>query len=340
MKVGPESAGAHPGPVSYGLGGTRPTVTDCYLVTGLIDPARFLGGRLALDPALARRALADIAVQLGAGGPDAAEQAAWGALRVATAGMVTEMFKTMASRGLDPAHFALMPFGGAGPTHANMLADEAGIGTVVVPMGAATFCALGAAAADLRRDYARSLRRTLDPAGTALLAERLDAMEREARDWLAGEGGLARSAVFQRAADMRYAGQAYELRVALSGPLAPELLAEAFHLEHERRYGFRDPDAAIDIGTARLAIVGEVEPIPLPTLPAAREGAVPVAHRRVFLGEGWTEAAIYDRDTLRAGYSLPGPAIVEQTDTTTPVLRGWTATVDTCGNLHLTRATP
>ena len=340
MKVGPESAGAHPGPVSYGLGGTRPTVTDCYLVTGLIDPARFLGGCLALDPALARRALADIAVQLGAGGPDAAEQAAWGALRVATAGMVTEMFKTMASRGLDPAHFALMPFGGAGPTHANMLADEAGIGTVVVPMGAATFCALGAAAADLRRDYARSLRRTLNPAGTALLAERLDAMEREARDWLAGEGGLARSAVFQRAADMRYAGQAYELRVALSGPLAPELLAEAFHLEHERRYGFRDPDAAIDIGTARLAIVGEVEPIPLPTLPAAREGAVPVAHRRVFLGEGWTEAAIYDRDTLRAGHSLPGPAIVEQTDTTTPVLRGWTATVDTCGNLHLTRATP
>jgi N-methylhydantoinase A len=341
LKVGPESAGANPGPVAYGLGGTRPTVTDCYLVTGLIDPARFLGGRLSLDREAARRALVQVAGPLGFEGPDAAEHAAWGALRVATAGMVTEMFKTLASRGLDPADFALVPFGGAGPTHASLLAAEAGIGKVVVPVGAATFCAFGAAAADLRRDFARSLRRRLDAGGAALLAERLNAMEAEARDWLAGEGALARAVTFQRAADMRYAGQAYELRVQLPEAAMPaEALAEAFHQVHEQLYGFRDTAAAIDVGTARLAILGEVEPILLPPLAAGGGQPEPQAHRLVFLGEGWMEAAIYDRDSLRAGQRLTGPAIVEQSDTTTPLLPGWAATVDAQGNLHLARVTP
>ncbi|WP_207446223.1 hydantoinase/oxoprolinase family protein [Roseomonas marmotae] len=341
LKVGPESAGATPGPVAYGLGGTRPTVTDCYLVTGLIDPARFLGGRLKLDRDAARRALAEVAAQLGIEGPEAAERAAWGALRVATSGMVTEMFKTMASRGLDPASFALMPFGGAGPTHASLLAEDAGIGQVVVPVGAATFCAFGAASADLRRDYARSLRRRLDAAGAALLAQRLQALEEEARGWLAGEGGLARAVTFQRAADMRYAGQAYELRVELPrAEMAPDALAEAFHQVHERLYGFRDTTAAIDIGTARLAILGEVEPILLPPLPASEASPEPYARRPVFLGEVWVEAAIHDRSMLRAGQWMTGPAIIEQSDTTTPLLPGWAASVDPQGNLHLTRVTP
>ncbi len=338
LKVGPESAGADPGPVAYGRGGTRPTVTDCYLVTGLIDPTRFLGGALKLDAAASRAALAGIATRIGLTGEDAPERAAWGALRIATAGMVTEMFKIMASRGLDPANFVLLPFGGAGPTHANLLAAEAGIGEILVPMGAATFCAFGAASADLRRDFARSLRRRLDSAGTTLLAERLKGMETEARAWLAGEGALAQGVALQQAADMRYAGQAYELRVPLDGvALEPAALAEAFHEVHEQLYGFRDTEAAIDIGTARLAIVGQVAPIPLPHVAEGGAAAQPTGHRRAFMGESWVEAAVYDRTLLHAGDVLQGPAIVEQADTTTPLLPGWRARVDTLGNLRLTK---
>jgi N-methylhydantoinase A len=338
LKVGPESAGADPGPVAYGRGGVRPALTDCYLVTGLIDPIRFLGGRLALDKAAARAALAEIAGRLALSGASAPERAAWGALRVATSGMVNEMFKIMAARGLDPAAYALLPFGGAGPVHANLLAAEAGIGEMLVPMGAATFCAFGAASADLRRDYAHSIRRPLDAEGAALLAGRLAGLEEEARAWLSGESGLARSVALSLAADMRYAGQAYELRIKLDDvPLEPEVLAEAFHREHERLYGFRDAAAAISIGTARLAIIGGVDPVPLPQLARSDSPAQPIGRRPVFLGEGWVEASVFERARLGAGEVIAGPAIIEQSDTATLVLRGWQARVDEWGNLRLAR---
>jgi N-methylhydantoinase A len=336
LKVGPESAGADPGPVAYGRGGTRPTVTDCYLVTGLIDPDRFLGGRLRLDRAAAEAALAAIAARLGMTGPDAAAVAAWGALRVATSGMVTELFKTMASRGYDPSEFALLPFGGAGPTHANLLAEEAEIPRILVPGAAATFCALGAASADLRRDFVRSLRRRLDPASAAELSTLFAALNDDARTWLSGEGDLARSVDFQHAVDMRYAGQAYELRVPLShGSSERTLLAEAFHAAHERLYGFREEEAPIELSTARLAIIGRVAPVPLPRVAPRAEPPAPRIRRPVFLGDGWVEAAVYDRAALGAGQCITGPAIIEQEDTTTPVLPGWRARVDDYGNLDL-----
>jgi N-methylhydantoinase A len=336
LKVGPQSAGADPGPVAYGRGGTRATVTDCYLVTGLIDPDRFLGGRLRLDHVAAERALAEIAAQLGLTGPDAAAQAAWGALRVATSGMVTELFKTMASRGLNPAEFALLPFGGAGPTHANLLAEEAEILRILVPGPAATFCALGAVAADLRRDFVRSLRRRLNPSSAAELAALFSSLNDEARLWLAGEGDLARSVEFQYAVDMRYSGQAYELRVGLPhGAAGPADIAEAFHAAHERLYGFRDLQAPVELSTARLAIIGRVAPVALPRLARAIGSPVPGGRRRVFLGDGWIDAAVFDRAGLGAGHRIMGPAIIEQDDTTTPVLPGWAAHVDDHGNLDL-----
>ena len=338
LKVGPRSAGADPGPVSYGRGGTQPTVTDAYLTTGLVDPGRFLGGRMTLDRAAAEQALATIASRIGF---DAAVSAAAGALNVATAGMATELIKTLARRGLDPADFALMPFGGAGPTHANLLAEETGIGRVVIPASAGTFCALGAVTADLRRDFVRSLRTELDAAGARRLGETLRRLVDEGQVWLAAERDLAGAVAFSRAVDMRYAGQAYELHVSLdelSDAPSSEAVADAFHREHERVYGFRDTSAPVQLTTARLAVIGRTPPVRIPKLPAG--GGSPTARNRrpVFLGGSWQEASVFDRHALGAGHRLFGPAIVEQEDTTIVVLRGWTARLDDSGNIHLTRS--
>ncbi|MBT2228211.1 hydantoinase/oxoprolinase family protein [Nonomuraea sp. NEAU-A123] len=370
LKVGPESAGAEPGPVAYGRGGDRPAVTDCYLVTGMIDPATFLGGRMRLDADAAAKSLTDIATRLsghvdtrlGAGaGPGAglsaedgaagaAHRAAAGALRVATAGMATELQKIMAQRGLDPRRFTLVPFGGAGPTHAAMLAEEVGITHIVVPPTAATFCALGAAGADLRRDFARSLRRRLDPASAARLSGVLAELSDQAQAWLteqsaAGAGftavrsGRGFGARLSHSADMRYAGQAYELRVALDpARLDVEAISEAFHAEHERLYGFRDQHAPIELGTARLGVVGPVAELPSATVPPGTGTPAPHGRRQVLLAGAWHAADVHLRSALGVGDAFDGPAIVEQDDTTVVVPPGWSGNVDGTGNLHLRRS--
>ncbi|MDN3353607.1 hydantoinase/oxoprolinase family protein [Actinomadura sp. DC4] len=336
LKVGPDSAGADPGPVAYGRGGTRPTVTDCYLLTGIIDPAVFLGGRMGLDADASAKALAGVAARLGWG--DDGEAAAVAALRVATAAMATELRKTLAQRGLEPARFTLVPYGGAGPTHAAILAEEVGIGHVVVPPTAATFCALGAAGADLRRDFARSIRRRLDEDGAARLREILADLAGRAHRWLADQGAATGTPELLFSADLRYAGQAYELRVPLDGA-APEAadVAEALHAGHERLYGFRDTDAAIELGTARLAIVAATGEIPPSAVPRGEGTPGPSSRRSVLLAGGRVDAEVYDRAGLRAADRLSGPAIVEQDDTTVLIPPGWSADVDPAGNLHLRR---
>ncbi|MDX3927820.1 MAG: hydantoinase/oxoprolinase family protein [Shinella sp.] len=338
LKVGPRSAGAMPGPVSYGRGGTEPAVSDCYLTLGYIHPAGFLGGRMRLDLDAAKNALAEIGARIGFSGEDGAARAAEGALAVTTAGMATELYKTLASRGLDPADFALVPFGGAGPTHANLLAEEVGIGRVVIPPAAGTFCALGAAAADLRRDFVRSLRQPLNEGSAALLQEVFLALADEGMAWLDREGDAAGARRFERAADMRYAGQAYELRVALDESAADAaLVAEAFHREHERIYGFRDTETEVELGTARLAVIGVTPKIAQPEISAGIGKPEPKGERALFRKGEWITAAVYVREALGAGDAIRGPAIVEQDDTTTVLLPGWSARADAVGNLHLER---
>ncbi|WEX08904.1 hydantoinase/oxoprolinase family protein [Chelativorans sp. AA-79] len=340
LKVGPQSAGARPGPVSYRQGGTESTVTDCYLTLGYIDPDGFLGGRMKLDGTAARDALAAVGAKIGIEG-DAADRAARtaeGALSVTTAGMASALHKTLAERGLDPRGFALVPFGGAGPTHANLLAEEVGILHVVVPPAAGTFCALGAAGADFRRDFVRSLRRPL-VGNAGLLFETFDALSRDGRAWLEAEGGVQLETRFERSLDMRYAGQAYELRVRLEPGIDDAgAVAEAFHREHERIYGFRDPDAVIELGTVRLAAVGVTPDLPTPRLAGGASVSPPKGKRLLFHRGGWVEASIYARSALAPGQSLEGPAIVEQEDTTVIVLPRWNAHVDEVGNLHLESA--
>jgi N-methylhydantoinase A len=338
LKVGPRSAGAMPGPVSYGRGGTEAAVTDCYLTLGYIDPAGFLGGRMRLDIDAARQTLAEVGTRIGLGGVDRAALAAEGALAVTTAGMATELYKTLASRGLDPASFALVPFGGAGPTHANLLAEEAGIGRIVIPPAAGTFCALGAAAADLRRDFVRSLRRPLNEESATLLFDVLDELSRDGGLWLDREGEASQARRFERAADMRYAGQAYELRVALDeNARDPASIAEAFHIEHERIYGFRDTDTDVELGTVRLAVVGVTTKIAQPEIARGTGAPSRKGERQIFRKGKWLMAGVYDREALGAGDRIEGPAIIEQDDTTTVLLPDWSARADTVGNLHLER---
>lgn len=338
LKVGPQSAGAMPGPVSYGRGGKEPAVTDCYLALGYIDPAGFLGGRMKLDVDAARKALAEVGARIGLTGDDGAALAAEGALAVTTAGMATELYKTLASRGLDPAAFALVPFGGAGPTHANLLAAEAGIGRVVIPPAAGTFCALGAAAADLRRDFVRSIRRSVDDKTAALMLDVMKELEDEGSAWLDREGETSQTRRFERGADMRYAGQAYELRVKLDENCRDAAsIAEAFHLEHERIYGFRDTDTDVELGTVRLAVVGVTENISQPEIAAGSGKPTCKGERPIFRFGKWVSAGVYDRSALGAGDQIAGPAIIEQDDTTTVLLPGWSARADALGNLHLER---
>lgn len=340
LKVGPQSAGAAPGPVCYGRGGTQPAVTDCYLTLGYIDPAGFLGGRMQLDGAAAGAALADVGQRLGYTGAarDIAARTAEGALAVTTAGMASALYKTLAERGLDPRGFALMPFGGAGPTHASRLAEETGIAHVIVPPAAGTFCAQGAAGADLRRDFVRSFRLDLTAEVAAPLQAAFAALQAEAAAWLDAEDGPGRPRRYELAADMRYHGQAYELRVALGADLSPEAARAAFQAEHARIYGFADESARIAIGTIRLAAIGPADPLRAPA-PATSGSPAPKGQRDLWLRDAWVRADIWTRATIPAGLRLTGPAVIEQDDTTTILLPGWTARVDEAGNLHLERLT-
>ena len=338
LKVGPESAGADPGPACYARGGTRPTVTDCYLLVGFIHPGHFLGGRMHLDRDAAAQAMDAIAARLGYEGEDRAVRAAEAALRVTTAMMSTELSKGLARRGVEPGELALMAFGGAGPTHANLFAEEAGLETVLVPPGPATFCALGAILADVKRDYVRS--RRLRFADGAAAASELAAMFRELEDhassWIRNEGEILGEVAFEAALDMRYSGQAFDLQVPIPDELraVPDLgaITELFHREHERIYSFRDPESGVEVSTERLRVTGRIPPVGFPTMPE-RGPAEATATRRVFVDGRYREVPVYARRSLGRGAALCGPAIIEQEDCTVWMLPGWDASVDRIGNI-------
>ncbi len=346
LKVGPLSAGADPGPACYGRGGTEATLTDCYVAMGIIDPATFLGGRMVLNTGAAVAALEGVAERLGFTGPDRAIAAAEAALRVASAKMATEITKLLATAGVDPREFALVAYGGAGPTHANLLAEEAQLTAVMVPTAPGTFCALGAILADVRRDYVRTARHFIGavPAaenGWDAIRTALAGLEAEARGWIATEGALIGESDVIVSFNMRYAAQAYELEIIVPPSLRPaldgEILAELFHAEHERLYGFREASAPIQTATVRLGVIGRVPPVALPEAaptPPAKHG-----ERLVWHGGRQVTAAVYARADLGRGSVMAGPAIVEQLDTTTFILPGWTARADQLGTLHLTRET-
>ncbi|HTI54111.1 MAG TPA: hydantoinase/oxoprolinase family protein, partial [Verrucomicrobiae bacterium] len=340
LRVGPRSAGARPGPACYGLGGTTPTITDANLALGRLDPAFFLGGEMALDAGAARRAVASqVAAPLGLDPLAAAS----GIVEIANAHMIGAMRLVSVQRGYDPRDFVLVAFGGAGPLHANALAHELGIPTVLVPPSPGIASALGMLATDIRHEFVATRRLRLD--GLAPVA--LDALF---ADFVAeGEARLDRDGVppaerrVLRSADLRYHGQSFELPVTVPpGPLsAADLLRlrDEFHAMHERAYGYAAPEDPVELVNVRLAAIGVT---PKPRRAPLAEGGASAApalkgHRDVWFAEaaGFRSTRVLDRGKLLRGNVIDGPAIIEEPDASTLVHPGWTATVDEHGNLAL-----
>ncbi len=348
LRVGPESAGAEPGPVCYARGGDLPTVTDANLVLGRLDAAQFLGGSgaMQLDVAAAESALAGLGAALGG---LSVHEAALGVIRVANARMERALRRVSVERGYDPRTFTLVPFGGAGPLHACDLADALGIPRILLPPSPGVLSALGLLIADVVHESSQALlietgSLAQDPAP---LQELSTTLEERVRSVLAAEGVDA--PVLEASMDLRYRGQSYELSVPLDLPApnaaqasqAVQRSIEAFHTAHEARYGYAMHTETVESVAVRLRGSGSGAELDLPREPLGTSDpeSAQVASKPVWFGpEGAAETPCYDRLRLRPGHRLQGPAIVFQFDTTTVLPPGWSASVDKSHNLLLARA--
>ncbi len=336
LRVGPQSAGAIPGPACYRRGGTEPTVTDAHLFLGHLPRERPLGGLPSLSLELAAEAVGKLARALGL----SPEEAAWGILEVAEATMERAIRVISVERGHDPRDFTLVAFGGAGPLHGASLARKLGIPRVLVPTCAGVLSALGLISADLRHTFVRSLVAPLEEVPPDRINEVLAEFRREAERILAAEGVPEGARRYRPAADLRYRGQAYELTLPLPDrPLAGEdlrELADRFHREHESLYGYAVPGEPVELVNLRLLAVGETEAPELPVVSASGSLKEALIERRcVYFGDDWVEAPIYAREGLPAGAEFPSPAVVEGNESTCLVPPGSRAHVDTYGNLIL-----
>ncbi|GMA60954.1 hydantoinase/oxoprolinase family protein [Alicyclobacillus fastidiosus] len=334
LKVGPKSAGALPGPVAYGRGGTEPTTTDANLVTGRLSPKNF---SMSVQLDSVRSSIEDkIAQKFGV----SVEEAALGIIRIANSNMLNALKLISVRRGYDPRDFAMVAFGGGGAMHAAFLAKELGVTKVVVPVGASVFSAWGMLMTDLRHDYLQTFIRRTSDLDLSELNGAWKVLEQQAIEQYQAEDIAQGQIVFNRYADMRYLGQEHTVKVPIpSGVLTDELLAKAnaaFHAIHEQNYTFKLENNPTEIVNLHLVAFGKV------TQPEIAE-LEPVTHtvdqavletRPVYFEEdGWLDTTVFDRERLGAGFSIEGPAIVEEPSTSTLVYPGQKLTVDKYGNL-------
>lgn len=339
LRVGPESAGADPGPACYGKG-TRPTVTDANCVLGRFAGGGLLNGAMPLHETRAATALDELAAQMAAasGKRVTRTQAALGVIRVANANMEQALRLVSIERGHDPRRFSLVSFGGAGGLHAAALAAALQIPRVLVPAFPGAFSALGVLLAEVVKDYARTLMLTVEPQAPLPrpVAAAFKEMESQALRDLRAEGFSKPQSQLQRLLALRYRGQSFELELAAQ----PDWLA-AFHQAHRARYGHADPQRAVEIVSVRLRAVGVTEK---PTLPAAarlrRHAAQPLRTALVHLTGKPLSVPVYEREKLRPGAQLAAPAIVIEYGSTTLIPAGWQAHVDAQQNLLLQRTEP
>ena len=334
LQVGPRSAGAVPGPVCYGRGGTEPTVTDVNLILGRLDAATFLGGRFALDLDGARAALRDkIEVPLGLT-PD---HAAAGILAVVNAKLAASIKFSLFAKGLDPRDFALMSFGGAGGLHAIEVAEELGITRVIFPRDPSTFSANGILHSDIQHDLSRTEILPLSPESLPSLTAMAQDLLMRGRALLDQDKIAQDKRILSLTADLRYRGQAFELMTAVPEGAVTEatltLLRERFEDQHRQRFSFDDPKETVELVTLRLTatgVLGEPEP---PVIPYAPSETAPVSQRPVHVDGAWVQTPVHRQLSLATGETVAGPAIIEQEYTTLLIPARWSLTMMQSGDM-------
>lgn len=335
LHVGPESAGADPGPACYlNLPGQTdkvllPTVTDANLVLGRLDADHFLGGSLRLETQRAYAVLAKLAQEMGV---DSAETAAWDVIRVANATMERAIRKISVERGYDPRLFTLVPFGGAGPLHACDLADSLQIPRVLIPPTPGVLSALGMLVAAPTKTYSQTVMLPLDARAGTTLKACFDELSAQAYRDMAVDGYDSAELQLTAAIDMRYAGQSHELTIAIDDDDEPAAL---FHAAHDQRYGYHQPDAAIELVTVRLTATAPVKPPQLPRLQVGDTGVneVIIGRKPIIFERRPHQTPLYERGRFQPRHHFAGPALIFQYDTTIVIPPGWHVTVDPFGNL-------
>jgi N-methylhydantoinase A len=323
LQVGPRSAGADPGPICYGKGGTETTTTDANLVLGRLNPAYFLGGQIVLDAEAPRSALRDIGEALGAAPDEAVEVAAHAIVETANENMANQIKLISVDRGLDPREFVLIPFGGAGPVHASACARLLGIARILIPPHPGLSSAFGALAANWRVDRVLTIFGRSTHLNVAAIAERLDALTDSAVRELR-EDGFSGEPLLLRSIDMRYAGQNYEREISLPpSPFTAEAAEEMigrFSRAHDEFYGFSLEGEPVEFVNLRVSAIGISDLGDVMESPATGDAALLVSCRPVsFRGHGYIDTPVYRRQLLPAGFTLDGPAIIEEPDSTTVV---------------------
>ncbi|MFB0875832.1 MULTISPECIES: hydantoinase/oxoprolinase family protein [unclassified Sphingobium] len=338
LKLGPRSAGAAPGPVAYGRGGTEPTLTDANICLNRLNPVVLLDGRMPVDRAAAVSAIEEkVAGPLGI----SVEDAAFGMIQVAAASMSRAIRAVSTEQGHNLGDLALFAFGGAGPLHAAEVAREAGIGRIVVPQEPGTMCARGVLLSDVSLDFVRMQLALATPQSWEAASLALQEMAAEGDSWLASENVAPDLRSFHLAVDAHYAGQSHEIRIPLhaaGGTSLEEFLAQ-FAAAHRAAYGYDHPDQAVYIVSCRLRAIGQVPR----TLDASHAGGASIAdaqvdERSVYYGssEGWLATPIFRRSALPVGEAVSGPAIIEEMSSTTVILAGQSAVIDGYGNIIIT----
>ncbi len=334
LRVGPESAGAVPGPVAYMRGGTEATLTDANMTLGRLNPAALLAGGMPVDQPGARRAVAEqVAAPLGM----AVDAAAYGILRIATSNMARAIRAVSTQRGFDLGDFMLFAYGGAGPLHAIEVAAECGMAGVVIPEGPGTLCARGILMSDVSLDFVRSELATLDPVGWERIGTLLSELRVQADDWLSEERVAPADRGFIEAIDARYDGQNHEVQVEL--PDGVSTIADfrsRFAAVHRAEYGYELDGRLIEIVNLRVRAVGHTaKPQPTIATSAGDVGDAVIGSRQVYFDKarGWCEASVYDRARLPVGSKVAGPAVIEEMSSTSIVFPDQTARIDAAGNL-------
>jgi N-methylhydantoinase A len=333
-KVGPESAGAEPGPVCYGRGGTLPTITDCNLALGYLDPGGLAGGTMRLD---SEAAIAAIEKHLAVPMKLSFEEAAHGMLRLAAATMMRAIRAVSVERGRDPRQFAMLAFGGNGPLFAAGIAAELGIDSVLIPPLPGVFSAFGMLVADAEHHARQSIRARLDQADPARITAILADLTKTGAGRLVRDGFPVARQEYQRAASARYLGQSSEIEVALpNGNITPALIARLFAEEHEKTYGFKAPDEEpVELIGLSVMARGLPDQPRLPQRIPPKAQPTPANRKTWFPATGWIDTRVTDRASLQG--TATGPLIIQEYDATCLVPAGMTASVDDFGNIRLTK---